>query len=209
MKTTTLTLPVALAACALLSPGFAHARNTADSHGAASVTSSSAMQQAKLMVPAQAHLVSTLDARKIKTGSSFRAELSNTIHLKNGTELPRGTSLIGRVVTDHMQADGTSRLALLFTRAQLKNGKAIPIKATIVGYAPASSMSSYGYDATPANTWTSSTLQVDQLGAISGVDLHSKIGSKNSGVFVSRKKDEMRFSSSGQFALAIAARNNS
>lgn len=208
MKPKTLTLSVALATFALLCPGFAHASSAANVKGSSTITaSSSAQQEALRMVPAQASLIGNLDANKIKPGQSFRAELSGTIHLKNGPELPRGTRLLGTVSIDHMQADGTSRLALRITRAQLKHGKIIPIKATIVGYSPESTFSSDEYGSSN-NNWTSSTLQVDQLGAIAGVDLHSKIASRNSGVFVSTKKDNMKLSSGSQLALAIAPRNS-
>ena len=209
MKPTTLTLSVALATFALLCPGFAHASSAANVKGSVSITASSpAQQEALRMVPAQANLLGSLDARKVKSGQSFRAELSGTIHLKNGPELPRGTRLLGAVSIDRMQADGTSRLALRITRAQLKDGKIIPIKATIVGYFPASSFSAFGNGDSNNNVWTNSTLQVDQIGAISGVDLHSKIASHNSGVFVSTKKDNMKLSAGSQFALAIAPRNS-
>lgn len=52
-------------------------------------------------------------------------------------------------------------------------------------------------------------LQIDEIGALSGVDLHSRIASKNSGVFVSTKKDDMKLSAGSEFALAIAVRKNS
>lgn len=181
----------------------------ANVHPSTTMTATSpAAREAMKMVPAQASLIGNLDARKIKSGAQFRAELSSTVHLKNGVELPRGTRLVGTVATDKMQPDGTSRLALRFTQAQLKDGKSVPIKATIVGYFPSSSVSAYGSE-TASDLWTYKTLQIDQIGAISGVDLHSRIASKDSGVFVSKKKDEMRLGSGSELALAIAARHSS
>jgi hypothetical protein len=94
-----------------------------------------------------------------------------------------------------MRQNGESKLALCIDQAKLKNGKTVPVKATIVGiYAPGIGPAT-PYPVQPgdqvANDWTSSIHQVDQIGALSGVDMHSSLTSKNSGVLVSTKKDEM------------------
>jgi hypothetical protein len=49
---------------------------------------------------------------------------------------------------------------------------------------------------------------VDQLNALSGVDLHSKIASNNSGVLVSTKNDDVKLRAGTEFALAIAEQPN-
>jgi hypothetical protein len=170
--------------------------------------STAAMHEATLMVPAQALLKQSLDARKLQPGHVFKAELRDTVHLKNGPELPRGTMLIGMVSRDNMKTLGKSRLALRFTQARLKDGKVIPIKATIVGVLSPNNDSLDGSVDDAANIWTSKTLQIDQLGAVSGVDLHSNIGSRNSGVFVTTRKDDVKLASGSQLALAIAERNS-
>lgn len=54
-----------------------------------------------------------------------------------------------------------------------------------------------------AATWTPNTLQVDQLNVVSGVDLHSRIHSKNSAVFVSQSKDDVKLDRGSQLTLAI------
>ena len=84
------------------------------------------------MVPAQATLTKTIDTNKVKQGDQIRATLIDKVQLKNGSQLPDGTQLIGQVTVEQMQNDGTFRLALVFTNAQFKNGEVIPIKATIV-----------------------------------------------------------------------------
>ncbi len=159
--------------------------------------------EAMRMVPANAELIRTLDARKDQPGSEVRAKLSQTIHLKDGTELKSGTVLIGRVVTDDMQQQGQSKLALRFDQAQLKNGKIIPIKATITSiFRPESSDS--GSTDTPPNSWSSQTLQIDQLNVVPGVDLHSNVAGNNSGVFVSTKKD-VKLAQGSDIQLALGA----
>jgi hypothetical protein len=156
--------------------------------------------EAMQMVPAEAVLLKTLDARKAEPGQQFRVMLSSNVHLKNGTELPRGTELIGTVAKDDMRASGASRLALRFSQADLKNGKVIPIKATIVDVYHTDDV--VGLD---PNSWTPSVLQIDQESAESGVDLHSKIADSNSGVFVATKKDDVKLPRGFGIALAIAA----
>ena len=107
-----------------------------------------------------------------------------------------------------MNTDGkTSTLALLFTKADMKGGKVIPIKATIVGiYPPSSGYGGSYFNGPIPNEWTPSTLQVDQINVLNGIDLHSRIAAKDSGVLVSKKKDNMKLESGSEFALAIAER---
>ncbi len=171
----------------------------------------SGKREAAKMVPARAELMQALDAKKTLPGAGFQAKLSKTAHLHDGTELPAGTLLMGKVVQDDMQQQGMSKLALRFTSAQLKNGKTIPIKATIVGIFKPGYESDETYpvnagDQVP-NSWNDGTLQIDQLGVISGVDLHSKISSRNSGVLVSTKKDNVTLKEGSEIQLAIARQN--
>ena len=207
-----LSLPVA-ACLVVLGPNLAQAKSAAhaqDAQGSMTAASSNAgSREAMRMVPAEADLVKTLDARNLHAGQQFQAKLADTVYLKNGPELRKGTELVGTVVTDKMSSDGQpSTLALRFTEAELKNGKAVPIKATIVGIYPPSSGDFYGSSQSQApNYWTDKTLQVDQIGAMAGVDLHSRIAARDSAVFVSRKKDNIKFGGGSEFAIAIAARN--
>jgi hypothetical protein len=171
------------------------------------------MQQAREMVPALVNLTQPIDASKMQQGDQIKATLSGKVRLKNGPELPRGTELTGQVSVDQMQNDGTYRLALIFSNAQLKNGTVIPIKATImrvyppVGYHPVGDALNYAY----ANThyWTDRTAQVDQPDALNGVELQSRFASDNSGNFVSKQKDEIRLSTDTLLDLAIAAQGKS
>ncbi len=209
------TLPLSIAALSLAMLLSASAQ-TADQYGSmqGSTSSQSAnmppsgMGEAMRMVPARAALNRSLNADKAKPGEDFRAILAKKVQLDNGPLLPKGTVLIGKITTDDMNESGASKLALRFTQAKLKDGQVIPIKATIVGvYQPESANSSDDPispgDQVP-NSWSDRILQVDQIGVLSGVDLHSKIGSMNSGVLVSTKKHNMKLDSGTEFALAIA-----
>jgi hypothetical protein len=199
-----LSLSVALCSLVFLLPTNASALSPRSLPNTQTSLASAGKTEAMRMVPADAVLLKTLDARKTQSGQQFRAKLSDKVDLKNGTELPRGTELIGTVAKDKMQTTGASSLALRFTQADLKNGKVIPIKATIVNVYQRN-----GVDSLNPVSWTPQILQVDQLGALSGTDLHSNIADRNSGVFISKKKDDVKLPQGFGIALAIAARPNS
>jgi len=167
---------------------------------------------AQQMVGARASLKESLDAKKVQTGATFHAVLAKKIQLVDGPLLPEGTILTGEVAEDDMQQGEASKLALRFTTATTKDGQTIPIRAMIVGIAPpvpldaSTSVTNEG-DQMP-NDWTPKTLEIDQINALSGIDLHSKIASKNSGIFVSSKDKpkDVHLEPGSEFALAIAAR---
>jgi hypothetical protein len=202
-----ISLSIAVAFLAFVCPPMLRAAGTPDTQPTASSSHAAPRHEASMMVPAQVALVKALDSRKMHPGTQFKAVLSGTVHLKNGVELPHGTVLMGTVVTDNMQMKGTSRLALRFTEAKLKNGKTVPIKATIMGVAPPS-YSYYSYDSASLNGWDGKTMQLDQVNALSGVDLHSAIARQNSGVFVSNKKDDVKLDAGSQMSLALAAQSS-
>ena len=210
-------LPLSLAALSLavLLPAStlpAFAQSGAASPAQSSATAQRGMRAARRMVRARATLDRNLDSTKVKPGDEFRARLAKKVQLNNGPLLPEGTVLVGKVAADDMNVGGTSKFALRFTHANLKDGQVVPIKATIVGiYAP-ETVTSEDYpipagDEVP-NTWNDGTLAVDQIDALPGVNLHSKIASKNSGVFVSTKKDNFKLEAESEFALAIAAQHH-
>ncbi len=208
-RSAAISLSVAAIYIAFLGTQFIHAQSSETMNSMATADPPSApIQEATEMVPAQASLAQSLDARQIRAGHPLKATLNQSVHLKNGPELPRGTELTGTVVTDQKQANGAPELALRFTKAQLKDGQTVPIKATIVGLsAPEFTHTGLTPDP-PVNTWNSKILQVDQIGALPGVDLHSRIGSRNSGVLAATSKNDFRLQRSSRLALAIAARGN-
>lgn len=174
---------------------------------------------AQEMVRGTVALDRALDARKDHDGSRFQAKLTHTVHLKSGKTLDKGTTLVGKVETDDMQVAGKSKLAVRFTEAKLGNGETIPIKATIVELYPPTGLDaagepipdesspSYGMD-DRTNEWNSRQLDVDQIGALKNVDLHSKLASQNSGVFVSTKTDDVKLMKGSRLELALAEKGN-
>lgn len=204
-------LSIAAACLALLTPGLARAADpiaqTGNTTMNSAVSSPAAQQEAAQMVSAHVHLPKALDARKLQPGHQFEAVMDGTVHLKNGTELPHGTVLIGNVATDQMQSNGTSHLALRFTAAKLKDGKMVPIKAMITGVAAAPDYDGYASNDSVLPAWSRSALQIDEVGALGSVDLHSRIAASNSGVFVTTK-DDVKLAAGSQLSLAIAPRSD-
>lgn len=211
----TLTYAIAAMSLALLSPNLARAsamQNSADPSAkmTTNVTQPGGEAMAQEMVPARAAVTSTLDANKLKPGDQIKVKLADTVRLKNGRELPNGSELIGVIATDNMHP-GNSKLAIRFTEAKLKHGGTVPIRATIVGVFAPESENGQGYDIVAGdqqpNNWTASTLQVDQIGALGGVDLHSRIAGDNSGVFVTTKKSDVKLAEGSELTLAIGPAN--
>ncbi len=201
---------IALASCTLFCPMPASASSSHVAEFNETVPSATAKREATEMVPAQAVLAQEIDAKKMQPGEQFHAKLSDNVQLKDGVELPKGTELIGKVAKDNMENNGTSTLALNFTTADLKNGKTIPIDATIMGIAPPQYGAAWDGGATQAapNRWNGKELQLDEIGAVSGVDLHSRIAGHESGVFIASNKDNVKLSNQSQLSLAIAGRGS-
>lgn len=204
-------LSIAALLMALCFSGSTYAQSNVSSESspdAAGPSSESAQAQASVMVPARAYLQHKINARDAQVGTHFGATLSEAVQLKNGSELPKGTELIGSIVTDDMQAKGTAKLALRITAARLKNGETIPVKATIVSVFGPENETPQGISIVPGeeegNVWNQNVLTVDQLNAESGVDMHSSVDDANSAEFVSSKKNNVKISAGSELALAIA-----
>lgn len=167
--------------------------------------------EATLMKPARAVLVRTLDSVKDQNGATIQAKLTQTVTLSNGTKLPKNSVLLGHVTQDDMNRQGLSKLALRFDQARLKDGTTVPVRASIVGYfSPGTLNTELGSEDNTSqvpNSWTAQTLQTDQENVSSGVDLHSTIASKNSGVFVSTKKDDVKLRAGSEIQFALGPGN--
>lgn len=167
--------------------------------------SSQATSEASQMVPAQAQLAQNLETKNLQPGEQFKAVLKGKVQLKNGVELPRGTMLIGTVSSEPAPQGAKSELALRFTQADLKNGKMVPIEATIVGVTPPTTeetASAEMLNNPPPDSWDGQTISFDVNGALSGIDLHSRIAGQNSGRFTSTKSN-LKLGARTQMALAI------
>lgn len=153
-------------------------------------------------------LPDTLNSQKLAAGATVTADLTHSVKLPNGTELPKGAHLVATVTSDDMQLNGHYKLALRFTEARMKNGKTVPIKATILSVN--TQMTTVANDPStieavmdlPSNL-NGQLDQIQQDGVTSGVDLHSAASSSDSGVFVTNK-DNIKLPRGSKMELALA-----
>lgn len=85
------------------------------------------------LVGVRAVLDKTLDARKVKTGDPVIARPEVKIQIADGVDLETSSKLLGRV--DRVEPStnkSDSTVTVTFDRVQLKDGRQIPIKATIL-----------------------------------------------------------------------------
>jgi hypothetical protein len=201
-----LAMTIAVASCAFLGSLQARVAYAQSTDSTQNSDSPAAQSEAAQMVPASALLAQDLDTKKIQPGQQFKAILSDRVQLKSGIELPKGTTLVGTIATGDASQNAKTTLALRFTQASLKDGKTIPIEATIVGISqPYDNLSGSTSDEAPPSEWNGKSLQFDIDGVLTGVDLHSRIAGENSGVFESAKKGDVKLKARTQIALALGA----
>src|SRR5260370_18288336 len=164
MKMYSKTLALTAVISALSMPVMAQSASGPGSQTTQASADLAGANEAARLVPATATLPRNLDADKDHLDSTFEAELDHKITLSDGTVLPSHTVLNGKITRDDMQAAGKSEFALRFDQAQLKDGKTVPIKATIVDIRrPSSATDEYSQ----AHHCTSQTLSVQQLDVVS------------------------------------------
>lgn len=94
-----------------------------------------------------AELSDTIDARKTKLGDPVRGRASEDMKAGGLIVIPRGARLIGRVTEARAapRSDGAARLGIEFDRAELKDGRQIPLHATFFALAaPAGALTDHG-----------------------------------------------------------------
>ncbi|HUZ94151.1 MAG TPA: hypothetical protein VMU57_04495 [Edaphobacter sp.] len=85
------------------------------------------------LVGVRATLDKALDARKVKEGDSVTARPEAKVHIADGIDIETSSRLIGRVdAVEPSDGKGDSAITVTFDKAQLKDGRQIPIKATIL-----------------------------------------------------------------------------
>jgi len=80
----------------------------------------------------------TLESKSATVGEPVTAKLNGSLKA-DGLDLPRGTELVGKVAdVKAAQSGGPASVSLLFTTAKLKDGKEVPVKATVIAVYPRS-----------------------------------------------------------------------
>jgi hypothetical protein len=83
-------------------------------------------------------LVNKLDSKAAKQGDSVILKTREDVKTPDGTDIPKGSKLVGHVTTVQSRGDGSenSQITLQFDRAELKGGQAVPIASVIESVAP-------------------------------------------------------------------------
>jgi len=104
--------------------------------GAEQTTSPTAAAQAGHQIAAasvSAELTKRIDTKNAKQGDEVNARVTDTAKLPDGTELPRGTKLLGKVtdVKAKSKEDKSAHLAFNLDHAVLKDGKQVPVVVVV------------------------------------------------------------------------------
>jgi hypothetical protein len=123
-----------------------------------------------------------LNTKSAKIGDPISAKTEGKSKLMDGTEVPKGSTLIGKVIVVQSKNDGKgfSTFALRFDQIELKGGGTHPVYGQIVAIGPAAdSQTGLGYDSVVGRGGPGST---------SGLDPHD-----GAGVQVDRDDDKLPF----------------
>lgn len=92
---------------------------------------------AQTLAGVNTHLVQPLDSATATAGQSIAVKLDGSVKTTDGVKLPRGTELVGKIAEVQPSKDGgPASVSLVFSTAELKGGKQIPVKATLLAAYP-------------------------------------------------------------------------
>src|SRR5271170_7539629 len=89
-------------------------------------------------------LTSKLDTKKTKVGDPVTAKTLNPLTLNDGTILPSGSKLVGKVTQVQPKSSGTATVAINFDQLEKKGSAPMPVHGLVEAVAPAPSMSDSG-----------------------------------------------------------------
>lgn len=160
---------------------------------------------AQTLVGVNARLDHTISSQSAKVGETVTAKLKEKVTV-DGVKLPKNTTLIGTVTEAKSSENrGPSSLVLTFTEAELKGGKKIKVKATVIAAYPADqadqSVNSNQFLPLPPAT-VSSDFAADQSGALGKISLSSS-AQKDSSVTFTQKKGNFRLDAGTYLQMGI------
>jgi len=118
-------------------PTSAAADSTLNSVASASARQDHVASSATEASSVSAALTKSIDTKNAHVGDQVFAKTTSAAVLTDGTRLPKGTKLVGRVtdVKAKSSADKTSHLAFSLDRAILHDGREIPVHTTLTSLA--------------------------------------------------------------------------
>jgi hypothetical protein len=81
-----------------------------------------------------AELTKRIDSKKAKVGETVEAKTTSAVKLPDGTELPKGTKLTGKVTDAKARSntDKTSHIAFNLDQALMKDGHEVPLRVMVM-----------------------------------------------------------------------------
>lgn len=144
---------------------------------------------AQSLVGVNTTLDHTLDSKSAAIGQVVTAKLNDAVKTADGITLPRGTELIGKVSEVKAGQQGGVSVSVVFSSAKLKDGKEIPVKATVLAAYPESVLDGTSVTADtigPAPTQVNADSEFNQLaGSLRNIAMNSAVKSSDSGTFLS------------------------
>jgi hypothetical protein len=90
--------------------------------------------------PVTGELVNKLDSKSAKQGDSIVVKTKEDLKFPGGTDLPKGSKLVGHITNVQARVDGkeNSQIAIQFDHVELKDGQNMAIESVIKSVSPAS-----------------------------------------------------------------------
>src|SRR5271170_6491244 len=89
-------------------------------------------------------LTSKLDTKKTKVGDPVSAKTLNPLTLNDGSVVPSGSKILGKVTQVQPKSSGTATLAISFDQLEKKGSAPMPVHGLIAGVAPMPDLASSG-----------------------------------------------------------------
>ena len=204
--------PLSLGVSAMLiaTCGYAGAQTTPQN----TQTTQTAQQTQQSLVSVNATLEHGLNSKDATQGQTVQAKLTDSAKTENGMKLDKGTVLLGKVEQVQKSTDNSpAKLSVTFDQAKLKDGRTVPVKATLLAAYPPNGGNYYPYTGSSSmtlgtqNQTVSDDRKVDQEpGALGDVAMHSAVQDNTSGTFTNKNGNiNLRKGTQLQIAVAPAA----
>jgi hypothetical protein len=137
----------------------------------------SAPPETAAMSPVNGELESKLDSKTAKTGDNIVVRTETTIKTADGTEIPKGSKLMGHVIAvKPSQAGTTSQVALQFDHVELKGGQSLAVHTQIQSIAPAGAAAEQASTSMSARAPTESSAAAGTPGAAASPGSNPSMG---------------------------------
>ena len=129
------------------------------------------------MSPVNGELVGKLDSKTAKAGDSVVVQTKAAAKTADGTEIPKGSKLVGHVMGVHASTAGdNSQVVVKFDHLELKGGQSVPVQSQIQSIGSAGSAESAAMSEAPAAGSTAPGAAASGSGA-AGANGTSRAGS--------------------------------